>query len=293
MRLLPLGLLALIAFPHADYVTPDVPDLTITTRTVFEDSLSPMAMVLRVRLKGARQIYEQTIEPSHGAAELSYASVSQCDARRTLFLNHVARTYSYSPMDDPRMLQIARRGGTPVRRIDDSEAQAVMTIDAVDTGGRRAFGPLTARHVITTTTIEATDASSPRKSTEIEDGWYVDLPPGDCQDWGERTMLAVGTRGGDAPPTFRIVRKGSARRGFPLIETRRVGPDGERVMNRIELVAVSAAPLDPALFDVPAGYRPALRLLDGGIDTSRPDTLLNRAGLVWDAVTGWVRWLVR
>jgi hypothetical protein len=30
----------------------------------------------------------------------------------------------------------------------------VRTIDAVDTGERRAYGPLVARHVVTTTTVE-------------------------------------------------------------------------------------------------------------------------------------------
>jgi hypothetical protein len=158
-------------------------------------------------------------------------------------------------MDDPRVLRTAIRAGTPVRPLDDSEAQVVMTIDAVDTGGRRAFGPLTARHVITTTTIEAADASSPRKSVEIQDGWYIDLPPLDCQDREEQTMLAVGFRVGDpSPPKIRIVRKGSARRGFPLIETRRPGRMAS-VVSRIEFVAVST-PRSMRRYSTFPGYRP-------------------------------------
>ena len=59
------------------------------------------------------------------------------------------------------------------------------------------------------------------------------------------------------------------------------------------LVDVNNRPLDPALFDVPPGYRPALRRWGSDFDLTRPDTLFNRATVVWETASGWVHWLLR
>jgi len=48
---------------------------------------------------------------------------------------------------------------------------------------------------------------------------------------------------------------------------------------------------DPALFDVPAGYRAALPYSSGGFDLSRPDTLGNRLAVLWEGLRGFAsRW---
>jgi len=51
----------------------------------------------------------------------------------------------------------------------------------------------------------------------------------------------------------------------------------------------SSATLDPALFDLPSDYRPALPQLHGGYDLTRPDTLVNRVQSYWDELTRWAR----
>ena len=43
--------------------------------------------------------------------------------------------------------------------------------------------------------------------------------------------------------------------------------------------------LDAALFDVPAGYRPALPRWSGDFDITRPDTLANRFCLLWESAS--------
>jgi hypothetical protein len=54
------------------------------------------------------------------------------------------------------------------------------------------------------------------------------------------------------------------------------------------LVEFSDAPLDPALFDVPPGYRPALPLGAGNFDLTRPDSVANRVRLAGENAAFWV-----
>ena len=46
--------------------------------------------------------------------------------------------------------------------------------------------------------------------------------------------------------------------------------------------------LDPALFDVPFGYRPALPRWYGDVDMTRPDTFVNRVHFFWESATDWL-----
>jgi hypothetical protein len=97
-------------------------------------------------------------------------------------------------------------------------------------------------------------------------------------------VLASGAR----QPRFHITHLRTARRGFPLIETDRSVTAGRTVTSTTEVVEVSDRPIDPALFDVPAGYRPALPLGSGNFDISRPDTLVNRLHLFWESASYWI-----
>jgi hypothetical protein len=54
-----------------------------------------------------------------------------------------------------------------------------------------------------------------------------------------------------------------------------------------QLIGFSDAPLDVALFTVPAGYRPALPGLFGGYDLTKPDTVMNRLQSYWDGLRAW------
>ncbi|PYR29662.1 MAG: hypothetical protein DMF90_29370 [Acidobacteria bacterium] len=153
-------------------------------------------------------------------------------------------------------------------------ANVTMTIDAVDTQERRQVGPFLARHVITTTTTEAEPGANARTGTSLRDGWYIDLPPADCWDWGADGPILSNfvVRAGSRPDRVHVARRGTARRGFPIEETSR-SEDGSPA-SRITLIEISDKPLDDALFTVPAGYRPALPRLHGGFDMTKPDTLV-------------------
>jgi hypothetical protein len=291
MQLALLGLLVFLAQSADDYpkfVVPNQPDLTITTRRTFgpEDAVVQTQTLL---FQGARSKQEIVIRSHHRADQTHAAWITQCDERRTLLLNQDARLYAYTPA--ARDLEYYR---TTVRRKpvaveEPSGPDVPVTIDAVDTGERRQMAGLTARHVVTTTkTGPGGDYSE--VETRVQDGWYVDLPPGDCVDWGgpSATMTASLTLA-DAPRfRFHITHLRTARRGFPLIETDRSVTTRRTVTSTTELVEVSDRPLDPALFDIPPGYRPALRRWAGDFDMSRPDTLINRVRFFVESASDWV-----
>ena len=263
MRHAVLALLATVALGAAQaprYVVPNSPDLTITTRTIRSGPAGGGFTIRRtLKLKGARQATDTVFGDRPG--RLVVTTIGQCDRRRTLILNHDDKLYAFQPLRDlPRLEHRAGRTGAAPE--NSEHPLQTMTIDAVDTGERRQFGTLTARHVISTTTTEDGRARPARSKSEVRDGWYVDLPPVGCIDWG-------GSR---------------AKQGFPLIETlRSVGPEPTLTITT-ELLEVSADPIDPAVFDVPAGYLSALPRWDGSYDMTRPDTLVNRAALLWQDV---------
>jgi hypothetical protein len=272
-----IAVLAILALQPPDgsvFVVPSSPDLTIRTRTQMGRG---RALETTLRFKGARQLSQHRIA---GEAGFDGPHITQCDQRRMVILNTPARIYATVPLEAPG----GRRLSRAVRVEGSTETRSSthhITIDAVDTGERRTFGGLTARHVITTTTESSSDPG--RTSTRVEDGWYVDLPPSDCLDRGETTavLTTIATNGNERSiPT--ITWLGRARRGFPLMAQTRTRTADETWTATVELVEISNQPIDAAVFDIPKGFSPALPLGGGGFDITRPDTLVNRARLLWE-----------
>ena len=265
-------------------VVPDSPDLLIKTRRTFQGGRTATPTIETLYLKGARQRRESR----YGQQRASIV-ISQCDERRILQLNDEARTYAYEPIQDPsaylthmRALAHLRTSPSPPK----PGPAATTTIDIVDTGERRPFGSYSARHVTTTRTTAS--AMAARARTEIANGWYIDVPEINC--WApEVTVEARLVLGGTG---VRVNRHGDARRGFSIEETYSATQGStDKVVATVELVEVSEALLDDALFTVPPDYRPALPTPGGGHDLSRPDTVMNRLTSYRDAfanlVTSW------
>jgi len=286
MRLAPLGLLFVLVAATADhpkYVVPDVPDLTIRTRTVYGTSGEPLETV--TFFKGPRSRQEQSSPSMRTVGGMTLTWISQCDARRALLLNPDARTYGYIPIRQPEAPVSATGPAQRSHVEEESGPDVAVTVDAVDTGERRQMGRLTARHVITTTTI-GPGGQSVQPGTRVQDGWYVDLASLGCLDWdeGQGTTLTV-VMAGTPRDRIHVTRLGTARRGFPLVETSREAGGPHATTVTTELLEISDRPLDPALFDVPAGYRPALPRWSGDFDITRPDTLANRFCLLWESAS--------
>ncbi len=268
---------------------PNLPDLAIKTRRTSGDWLS---QVNTLYLKGARQRTETVIEnPTRGDA-IHSVLIQQCDEKRVFNLNERDKIYASSEIEDwSERLKKAR----PASLTQTSGAEVRVTIDSIDTGERRQFEHYAARHVRVKIRFEPGPGASTPASLEETDGWYIDLPGFGCQEQASSgfgfTRLSAST--GNRYDRFQIKWLGKAPRGYPIEETSLITEVGNKSISKVELMEISEAPLNPSIFELPAGYRRALQTGNGGADLTKPDTISNRAQYYWTRLTFWVRVLFR
>ena len=215
-----------------------------------------------VMIKGQRERRESTF--GGAGSGTSQVSLLQCDLRRSLIINEQTRRYLVSPLDGGDAADGAAASSTPTPAAADPARRGgtiVHTTIITDTGERREMFGLTARHIKTKTTFEPSpDACDQDRLHQETDGWYTDFEYGlACATTGAAMRPpSMGPRGGCQD---RVVSKqvGAGRLGFPLaVTTTTYGADGQvQSTLSVEVLELSRAPLDAALFDVPAGYTPA------------------------------------
>ena len=278
-----LILAASVGFPK--FVVPNLPDLTLKTRRIFGDGTSQVSALY---LKGARQRTETVYEKQARSAAMNWTVIQQCDEKRLFNINERDKLYSSSEIED---WSERSKKARPVSLSQMSGAEVTVTTDSIDTGERRQFTHYTARHVTARRRFEPGPGASTPASVEETDGWYIDLPGLGCQDRGSTgfAFLTVGTR----MDRFQFKWLGKAPRGYPIEETSLRTEAGKKTISKVELLEISEAPLNPAIFELPAGYTKALQTGYGGVDMTKPDTASNRAEYYWMRFTFWVRGLFR
>jgi hypothetical protein len=221
-------------------------DIRIKARSSFGGQQGPETTTY---IKGKRQ-----------RAELpgQMATVTQCDLRRTVQLNGTTRTFMVSPFDDgaaaetatnapaPRTQSAARRGGV-----------ITTTVTSTDTGERKQMFGYTARRIKTTMVTESSpDSCNPQRMRMESDGWYIDLNVGfDCQERAASAYRYPAQAGG-CQDTHRMKQAGTARTGYPVhVTTTMFDESGRETSFTQEVVEISKATLDAALFEVPSDYR--------------------------------------
>lgn len=284
---------------YTRFVVPNVPDLTIKIRETID---LPQSTVQTNTLyyKGAWHRRELDLQfPSALATQrtVRHSTITRCDERRTLDLNHEARLYGWSPLTfigrDTYSVRSWLRGRPEPPA---SGADVKITVNTVDTGERRQVGSYSARHVITTITTDPGPGARTRPSESVEDGWHIDLPPAGCWSAGDQHAFATLSvvRSGEAPDRITVEFRGAGRRGFAIEQTtRRRGEHEPPFTTRATLIEFSEAILDKSQFDVPAGYRPAVPHLIGRVDMMKPDTVANRLAAYWDDVATVARGFLR
>ena len=278
------------------FVVPNFPDLMIKTRLTSGDGLSQVNTALY--LKGAWQRTESVMEQARADAT-NAVTIQQCDEKRGFIINERDKLYAPFKIEDwSERLKKSR----PVSLTQPSGAEVTMTIDSVDIGERRQFQHYTARHVKVKTQVEPGPGASTPASVEETDGWYVDLPGLGCQEptlgfgilRGTVQAKGLATLGStNRQDRVQIKWLGKAPRGYPIEVTTVKTEAGNKTISKVELREISEAPLNPSLFDVPAGYRLALQTGNGGADLTKPDTVSNRAEYYWARLTYWARSLFR
>ena len=272
-------LLASSTLPHA--VVSNFSDLKIKTQR----SGQLASFVETLYLKGARQRREYVYDKPLNS---SFVSISRCDDRKRIDLNDAGRLYAELSIAD---WSEQRKRAVPIPPGEMTGADVTITTDSVDTGERRKLGSYTARHVRITIKVEAGPGAAMPSSMEERDGWYIDLAGLGCQDSGKGIgfVYASFTPARRRHDRVHFKRLGTAPAGFALEETTKRTENGLSTIGKVELLEFSEAPLNNALFDVPAGYSPALRTPHGGFDLTKPDTLANRVQVYWAELELWTK----
>lgn len=184
-------------------------------------------------------------------------NITQCDLRRAIQINPASKTFVVNEFGE-----ITPSGGTaPAKAADQPTVKGgriISTITVKDTGERKNMFGYPARHLIITMDTESTpDACSPTKSKMETDGWYIDFDFGfDCdQSYAYRGTPTSAKAG--CQDKYEIKTVGTAKRGFAVYEkTTMFDQNGKETLSMVnEVVELSKATLDAALFDVPADYR--------------------------------------
>jgi hypothetical protein len=237
-------------------------DLKITRKT----GASGYSGQSTVYVKGAR---ERTEMPT-------ITTIRQCDLKRTIQLNDRARKYVIIPDSDGEASSSAPASTTPQQpKTTRRGAIVTHTVNINDTGERKQMFGYTARHIKTSTVMDApAEACSPGHIEMESDGWYIDFAAGGPSCDVDRPTPPP-TRGSrpDCADQVRYKTTGAGRLGFPVMVTTKFKMGGAQggdeddaevtammsnaMTSTIEVTEISTVTLDASLFDVPAGYTQA------------------------------------
>ena len=231
-------------------------DFKITVRTTIAGQSSESTTMIR----GARE----RSETSMGAPGFSTKTVNitQCDMRRTIQINDSARKYLITPMDADSSSSsngASSAGAPPASSASRAGGVVTITSNTVDTGERRDMFGFTARHLKRTTMMQSSpDACNPQQIKIETDGWYINLEYSfSCP--ANRPPQTGRSAAGGCRDRYVYKTTGPSNLGYPLQETTTMyGANGAQMYTSTrEVIDLSRATLDAALFDIPAGYTEA------------------------------------
>jgi len=183
-------------------------------------------------------------------------SITQCDLGRDLQLVPQTKTYTVAYYDDGSGTPGAVNAGQVGPATKGGTMYVTTTIK--DTGERRQMFGYTARHIIQTVETESSpDSCNPTKTRMEMDMWVIDAEFGlACTQTRQYNRNYDAKSGGCHD---KIVPKtiGSAKSGYPLYQKMTsFDASGKESFSMIqEVVEISKATLDQALFEAPADYR--------------------------------------
>lgn len=232
-------------------LVPAAADTKIKTRTTMAGQTSEGTAYI----KGARQRQEMGGMMGMGGM----TTITQCDRKRIIQISDCTRTYMVTPLDESAAEVEAEATAEAVRPAGTPRKGGVVTVtqSANDTGERKKMFGLDARHVTSSLVMESSpDACYPMAMRMETDGWYANISPTfTCEVSPARTMPRMGSYKPDCQDRYRMRGSGAARRGFPLKETMTTTSQGQTFSMTTEVVDLSTATLNPALFEPPPGYR--------------------------------------
>jgi hypothetical protein len=236
-------------------------DIRVKQRTTFggQGGAGGQGFEIEEAIKGQRKRTE--MQPAPG---IKMITVTQCDLKRTLNISDMTRKYTVTPIGGVNETQMsnAAPSSSPAGS-GRVERGGVVTYlrNVTDTGERKQMFGFNARHVKTRTSIEPSPDACEKNSMMMEtDGWYIDLDMDfECLTNQAQQQRNPMMRPSGCQDRFVYRNTGAGRLGYALQETTRfLNKDGtvQSEMTR-EVLSLSRDTLDPALFDIPAGYTEA------------------------------------
>ncbi|MDQ3584470.1 MAG: hypothetical protein ACR2GW_06055 [Pyrinomonadaceae bacterium] len=212
------------------------------------------------------QITEQVtyIKGKRQRSELNpaLATIMQCDLRRTITLSEPSQTYVVTPFDQNNGADSApaQDNGTAANQPASARRGGAVTttITHTDTGERKKMFGYIARRIKTLMVTESSpDACEPTRSRMEQDGWYIDAAFAlDCG--GQNAAAYVPRAKADGcRDQYRTKQSGAVKLGYPVLVTTTLYDEKNQPSFSFsqEVIEISTATLDDALFDVPANYK--------------------------------------
>jgi hypothetical protein len=207
--------------------------------------------------------------------EVASVFIVRCDLGQSFTLKMKAEEYSVAEYPPKRLTpeEMAARGMDMAVAPQPTQPTLRIEITTVDTGEREKMFGHVARHVRTTTKQVPLEGSHTQAQETVRDGWYIDVdrriscdpkpPAGSGSGFMAISAAAVGGKEMMMErPEF--VDIGARETGFPVKEVRTttsetvpatgVRRDSDSI-NESEVTQFEAVPLDPALFEIPPGFK--------------------------------------
>lgn len=208
-------------------------------------------------------------------------NLTQCDLRRGVQLNSQTKTYMVNSFDSGAQSASGSTATTDKNGVVQAGGRVTTTITTKDTGERKQMFGFTARHlIIMMDTVSSPDACSKTNTKMQTDGWYIDAEfVLDCE-YGYQNYGSYGAKTGGCRDKYEMRTVGTAKRGYPVYEKMTMYDEsGKETMSIVnEVVELSKATLELALFEVPADYREVSDASQMYAATSYPGTSTTTMG---------------
>ncbi len=187
------------------------------------------------------------------------ADVEQCDLKQNLKISDKKKMYAIEPFDTGAGDAPAPKSPAPKTKNPTTRGGSITYISNItDTGERKQMFGMTARHIKSSMSVEASPDACAKQNMSMEtDGWYIDLPEFSCPfTMRPQTPQMPTERDGGCRDEVHVRSTGGGKLGFALTETRTMNMDGGGMSftQSTETLEFSKATLDAALFDIPQGY---------------------------------------
>lgn len=203
-------------------------------------------------IKGKRSRSERDM------GQIKTVDLMQCDLKRSVQMNPMAKTYIINMFNQVVEVSNEKTSATKTDGVVRAGGTITSTVTYKDTGETKKMFGYVAKHIITTMEYKSSpDACAPNNTKMQIDGWYIDAAFAlDCQN----DYYKGGYSGYEKPTCqdkYQMKTVGNAKRGYPVYEKMIMFDEGgKEVMSTItEVVELSQATLDQALFEVPEDYR--------------------------------------